>query len=147
MKAAFAATSLALALTLAARTAHAQHVSADIFIGGGPVAGHVAVGEPRYPPVYAPVVVYPQPRRVMFIDRYPPPRVVVVEPMNRGRGWWKHHSLRPVALYYDPGHGAYYDRYYRGYPGLRQVTVYESDGRYYQDEPGRGRGHEHWDDR
>lgn len=146
MKATLAAASLALALTLAARPVHAQHVSADILIGGGPVAGRVVVGEPYYPPAYAPVVVYRQPRRVMVVDRYPPPRVVVVEPMHRGRGWWKHHSLRPVALYYDSERGSYYDRYYRGYPGLREVTVYESDGRYYRDEQGRGRGHDHWDD-
>jgi hypothetical protein len=146
MKAPLAVGSLALALTFAARPAYAQHVSADILIGGGPLAGHVIVGDRYYPPAYAPVVVYPQPRRVLILDRHPPPRVVMVERMHRGRGWWKHHEFRPVVLYYDPYRDSYFDHYSRDYQGLREVTAYESDGRYYRDGPESGRGYERWND-
>jgi hypothetical protein len=45
-----------------------------------------------------------------------------------------------VTLWY--GGGRYYDRYVRGYPGLREVVVYERAGHFYRvadgDDGGRG---------
>jgi hypothetical protein len=103
MKASIIVGSMALALTLAARPAHAQIVQAGIVVRSGPVYGHIIVGEP------APVVVYPEPA----------PRVIVAHP----------YTPRVIFLYYDGVR--YYDRWY-GRPGLRRVAVYERGGRYYR---------------
>jgi hypothetical protein len=91
--------------------AQAQQVSADISIGGGPVAGRIIVGDPYY--------------------RHPVYREIVVVPAHRGRGWYRNHGYRPVQVYYDSYHNRYYDRPYYG--GLRVVVVYRDGGRYYHD--------------
>ncbi|MEO8201855.1 MAG: hypothetical protein ABI679_15095 [Gemmatimonadota bacterium] len=113
---------------LAASPAHAQ-VSADIQIGNGPVAGRIIVGD--HYPVHRDVYVRRYPVRRVVVDRYQP-RVIAVERFHRGHGWSKHHQrdYRPVHVYYD-GRSRYYDRYQRG---LREVTVYQFDGRYYRDD-------------
>jgi hypothetical protein len=58
-------------------------------------------------------------------------RVIVIERSHRHRhaGYWKRHGFRPVTIYYT--NGRYYDRWY-GHPrGVRRVVVYERGGRYY----------------
>ena len=97
--------------------AQAQQVSADISIGGGPVAGRIIVGDPYYRhPTY----------------RYHPAyREIVVVRAHRGRGWYRQHRYRPVRVYYDSYRDHYYERPY--YEGLRMVVVYQDGGRYYHD--------------
>jgi hypothetical protein len=92
----------------------AQVVSAEIVIHQGPVAARVAVNPYYYP-------------------RYHVARVIVVE-RNHGhhRGWYKKPRHRIVA-WYDPGADRYYDRYDDRRPGLREVYVYECDGRYFRE--------------
>jgi hypothetical protein len=99
--------------------AQAQQVSADISIGGGPVAGRIIVGDPYY--------------------RHPVYREIVVVHAHRGRGWYSNHGYRPVQVYYDSYHNRYYDRPYYG--GLRLVVVYRDGGRYYQDGDWRDASH------
>jgi len=112
---------LALSLAAPAPEAAAQRVSADVFIGGYPLSGHVRIGEPAY-----------YPPRVLVVEREP--EVVVVE---RGYGRPRYHDA--VFLFYDPD----YDRYYNAYrPGLEEVRVYADGGRYYQYDDYRG-----WRDR
>jgi hypothetical protein len=113
--------SLIAALSLAAPL-QAQQVAADVVIRTGPVAGHVAVN--GYSTYRRPVTVY----------RRAPARVIVVERIVRGqrghvRGAWKG-GYRAVTLWYDGGR--YYDRCVRGYPGLREVVVYERGGHFYR---------------
>jgi hypothetical protein len=72
------------------------------------------------------------------------PRVIVIERVHRHRhaGYWKRHGFRPVTIYYT--NGRYYDRWY-GHPrGARRVAVYERGGRYYEVCE---RDHRHRDDR
>jgi len=38
-----------------------------------------------------------------------------------------------VVAWYDPRGDRYYDRYDDRYPGLREVSLYECDGRYFQE--------------
>lgn len=92
----------------------AQVVSAEIVIHQGPVAARVAVNPYYYP-------------------RYHVARVIVVE-RNHGhhRGWYKKPRQRVVA-WYDPRGDRYYDRYDDRHPGLREVYVYECDGRYFRE--------------
>ena len=113
--------SLIAALSLAAPL-QGQQVAAAIVVRTGPVAGHVAVN--GYSTYRRPVTVY----------RRAPARVIVVERIVRGqrghvRGAWKG-GYRAVTLWY--GGGRYYDRYVRGYPGLREVVVYERAGHFYR---------------
>jgi hypothetical protein len=109
-------------LTLAAlalpAAAQAQRVSADIAIGGGPVAGRIIVGDPYYP-------------RPSYHYYRPAYREVVVLRGHHGRGWQRHHGGRYVRVYYDAGRDCYYDREWHG--GLRAVVVYDDGGRYYRD--------------
>jgi hypothetical protein len=105
---------------LSTGSASAQRVSADIRIGGrGPVSGHVIIG-----------------RRDRYDDYYRPRRVrVEVVRARRDRGWhqgWFRQFRQPprvLIVYYDRGDDCYYDRFR---PGLEEIQVYESDGRYYR---------------
>jgi len=97
--------------------AQAQHVSADISIASGPVAGRVIVGDPYY-------------RHPTYRHR-PAYREVIVVRQHRGRGWYHSRGYRPVRVYYDAYRDSYYDRPYYG--GLRAVMVYQNNGRYFFD--------------
>lgn len=104
-------------------TANAQHVSADIRIGGrGPVSGHVRIESSR--------------DRYDYRRDYDYGRRVRVE-IVRGRhdrgwrdGWYRQmRKARLVAIYYDRREDCYYDRFS---PGLQEIRVYERDGRFYR---------------
>jgi hypothetical protein len=131
MKASLFAASVGLGL-LTAAPMQAQRVSAEIVIGSGPVAGHVIIGGPRY--YYRPTYFHRYPVRRVFIERRIP-RVIVVERFHRGRGYYRHHGYRdhyrPVRAYYDNDRSLYYDD---NRSGLREVTLYEQDGRYYHND-------------
>lgn len=152
MYARIAAGSLLAGLLAAASPAGAQNVAAEVVFGGGPVAGHVVVGDGystyRRPPVI--VHRYPVARRVVVVERYAP-RIIVIERVHRygSARAWARHGYRPVTLFYRDGR--YYDRWADGWPRAREVVVYERDGRFYDPEcHGHGedhhRHHEHWDD-
>lgn len=95
----------------------AQDVSADIHIGGWPVAGTIHIGDRRHHPA----------RRVVVVRERP--RVIVVQ-RDRGRGWHKRGGgFRVVEAWYDRHCGVYFDRYRRGFVGVQLV---ERDGRYYR---------------
>ena len=154
MKASVVAGSLLSGLVLVALPMQAQQVSADVVLHGGPVAGHVVVGD-GYSTYHRPPIVYRRTpvRRVVVVER-PARRLIVVESSHRRReaSFWRRHGFRPVVLYYVDGR--YYDRpLWRHGTYAREVIVYERDGRYYEDcdhadSHGRGRGHRehHWDD-
>ena len=99
-----------LLLIAAPTVSHAQ-VTADVRIGIPPARGRVVVR--------------------------PEHRVVVVERAHRSsRGGWRHAGYREVRVWFY--RGSYYDRWTGPvYPEMRQVVVYQRDGRYYRD----------WDDR
>ena len=102
------------ALTLPAG-AQAQHVTADISIVSGPVAGRVILGGPNYPSYH----------------HRPSYREVIVVRERRGRDWYSHRGYRPVRVYYDSDRDCWYDRPY--YRGLRAVIVYQDRDRYFYD--------------
>ena len=134
---------LALGLAVVGSPAQAQ-VSAGIHIVDGPIAAHILVGEPQY---RRPVTVYPR-RRVVVVERYAP-RVLLVERIHRGEGYWRHRGFNRISAYYDRERDVYYDRYDRHYPGLREVVLYERGGRYYCDDRDQDRTwnrHDRWDD-
>ena len=122
-----------LALTVAAVPLHAQRVEAGVVLHGGPVAGHVIVRD-GYSTYRRPVT-----RRVIVVER---PRIVAVERVHRHRParHWSRRGYYPVTLYYWDGH--YYDRRIGHRHGVREVVVWERDGRYYHDDCGSER---HWD--
>ncbi|HEU4647526.1 MAG TPA: hypothetical protein VFS33_00605 [Gemmatimonadales bacterium] len=126
MKTNMAVGAAALALAMVASPAPAQTVQAGVVIRSGPVRGHVVVGEP---------VAYREPaRRVVVVERYHP-RTIVVERMEvrrYPRGWWKRHGYVVTTAYYDDRADCYYDRRISNRRGLREVTVYVRDGRYYR---------------
>lgn len=104
------------------RATEAQ-VSGAIVIGGWPVGGIITIGAPHRFPVPA--------RRVVFVERFRPDRVIVVErwyPSRHERRFDPHRYHRRV-IWYDGHGGRYYDR---ARPGLRRIDVYERDGRYYR---------------
>lgn len=106
------ATMLVAALALVApKVAQAQDVSAEVVIHQGPVAARVVVG-PRYPV-------------------YHTERVIVVERGPRHSRGWQGHEYRRTTVWYDPRGNRYYDRY-NARPGLREVVVYQCDGRYFR---------------
>ncbi|MGH7498378.1 MAG: hypothetical protein ACREL3_05955 [Gemmatimonadales bacterium] len=109
----------------------AQQVSADVIVRGGPVAGRVIVDNGYSTYRRPPVAAYrrPEARRVVVVDRYAP-RVIVVERVRAHKrvGYWARHGYRPVTLYYTDGR--YYDRYV-GAHGVREIVVYERNGRFY----------------
>jgi hypothetical protein len=106
----------------------AQHVSAEIAVRGGPVAGHVIVGD-EYSSYrrhqHGPA------RRVVVVERHAP-RVIVVERVRHHRKYWKRGAYRPVVVYYLDGR--YYNWMERRHPRVREVVVYEHHGRYYRDD-------------
>ncbi len=120
----------------------AQQIAANVFVRGGPIAGHVIVENGystyRRPPVVA--YRHPEARRVGVVEHYAP-RVIVVERArsHRRADYWGRHGYRPVTLYYVDGR--YYDRWIGG-RGVREIVVYEREGRYYEDrDDHRGRDH------
>lgn len=121
MKTSTRAWSLVAGLALMTAPLHAQRVSADVAVRGGPVAGRVTVdrGYSSYrPPV----------RRVVV--RRHAPRVVRVEHFRHGRGkHWKRHGYREVVVYYIDGR--YYDQAGWDHQRGHEVVVYERDGRFY----------------
>lgn len=150
MNTSIVAGSLLAALSLVA-SLHGQQVAAGVVVRSGPVAGHVVIGD-DYSTYRRPVVVY----------RRAPARVIVVERMHHRRHrheyQWRRHGYRPVTLYYAGGR--YYDRYVRGGPAVREIVVYERDGRFYREcdddhdrndrddrrSQDRDRHDRHWDD-
>ena len=126
--------SIIFALSSAGQPAQAQGIAADILVRQGAVAGRLTFGQPI---VYyhRPVEVDRRPvRRVIVVERYAP-RVVVVERFHhRGQGYWRRHGFRQVVLFHDCDRNLYYDRYDARDPGIREVTGYERDGRFYQDD-------------
>lgn len=115
---------LLVPMLLAATPASAQRVSADVRIGGGPVAGHIRIGPDRYHYRY----------------RDYRPRIVRVE-ILRARDYRRHpdwfrqfrRTARVYIIYRDRDRDLYYDRYH---PGLVECEVYERDGRFYRWENG-----------
>jgi hypothetical protein len=114
---------------LAAPRAEAQRVNADVWIGTGPVAGRIRIGDDPYDR-YA--LRRRHERQVVIVQ----PRVIVVEKIRpRGRGWsrnaygrFRQHA-RVIVVYYDRRAGRWYDRPFRR--GLHEVRVYERGGRYF----------------
>jgi hypothetical protein len=112
----FASSALLLPLLFTAEPASAQRISADIRIGGGPIAGHIRIGD-----------------RYSYRER---PRVVRVEVL-RGRdyyrrsGWFRsfRRDARVIVIFYDRDRDFYYDRFR---PGLVRINVYERGGRFYR---------------
>ena len=90
-------------------------------VRGGPVAGHVVVGDGYSS--------YRRPARRVVVERYAP-RVVRVERIrHRHAKHWKRNGYREVIVYYIDGR--YYDRAAWNHPRAREVIVYEYDGRFY----------------
>jgi hypothetical protein len=119
---------MAAAVTLGAAPLHAQTVDAGVVIHSGPVTGHVVVGEPP------PVVVYEPAREIVVVEH-------IHVPHGNAHGWWKKHGYHPVTRYYDGD--SYYARPYKGGAELREVVVYERDGRYYDEWQEHGHDHGH----
>lgn len=96
------------------------------------IRAEVIIGEPHYRDRV--VHVYDRPVRRHVVHRYYEPRVIVVNRYHpgRARGHYKHHGrdYRAVRAWYDRDRRVYYDGYRSG---LREVTVYQIDGRYYDD--------------
>ena len=120
MKTSTHAWSLVAGLALLATPLHAQRVSAEVMVRGGPVAGRVAVddGYSSYRP----------PVRRVAVERYAPRGLRVERFRHRHGKHWKRHGYREVVVYYIDGR--YYDRAGRGWWG-REVVVYERNGRFY----------------
>jgi hypothetical protein len=120
MKTSTCAWSLVAGLALLATPLHAQRVSAEVAVRGGPVAGRVAVND-GYSSYHRPV------RRVV-VERHAP-RMLRVESFRHRHGQhWKRHEYREVVVYYIDGR--YYDR--EGWGGRgHEVVVYERNGRFY----------------
>jgi len=92
------------------------------------------------------VHVYDRPVRRVVVHRYEP-RVIVVNRYHpgRARGHYKHgRDYRAVRAWYDRDRRVYYDGYRSG---LREVTVYQIDGRYYDDYQYDRRDRDRYDDR
>jgi hypothetical protein len=123
MKTSALAGSLIAGLALMATPLHAQHVSTEVVVRGGPVAGRVVVDDGYSS--------YRRPARPVVVERYAP-RVVRVERFGRGHGkHWRRQGYREVIVYYIGGQ--YYDRRGWDYPRAHEVVVYERDGRFYAD--------------
>ena len=121
MKTSTRAWSLVAGLALMATPLHAQRVSAEVVVRGGPVAGRVAVDDGYSS--------YRRPVRRVVVERHVP-RVLRVERL-RHRHWkhWRRHGYRAVVVYYIDGR--YYDRSWGRHHG-HQVVVYERRGRLYR---------------
>jgi len=122
MKTSIHAWSLVAGLALMATPLHAQHVSGEFVVRGGPVAGRVVVADGYSS--------YRRPVRRVVVERYAP-RVVRVERFRHRHGkHWKRHGYREVVVYYLDGR--YYDRAGWGHSRGHAVVVYERDGRFYR---------------
>ena len=111
---------LVLAALAIPTVAPAQRVMADISIYDGPVAGRIIVGHPGYG--------YPR-----HTD-YPRYHAVPVYRTDRRHEWFRHHGFRVARIWYDGDHDRYYDNVHGPRAHLREVVVYERDGRYYRDD-------------
>jgi hypothetical protein len=92
------------------------------------IRAEVIIGDPYYRDRV--VHVYDRPVRRVVVHRYEP-RIIVVNRYHpgRARGHYKHgRDYRTVRAWYDRDRRVYYDRYRSG---LREVIVYQIDGRYY----------------
>ena len=111
----FASSALLLPLLFTAEPASAQRVSADIRIGGGPIAGHIRIGDYGYR------------ARPRFV------RVEVLRGRDyyRNPGWFRsfRREARIIVVYYDRDRDFYYDRFR---PGLIRVNVYERGDHFYR---------------
>ena len=115
---------LAAGLAFVAAPLHAQHVSAEVRVRGGPIAGRVVV-EDGYSS-------YRRPVRRVVVERYTP-RVVRVERLRHRHGkHWRRNAYREVIVYYIDGR--YYDRAGWNHPRAHEVVVYEYEGRFYSDD-------------
>ena len=118
----------ALVMTALPSLATAQRVSADIRIGSGPVDGRIVVGEP----------VWGHSRRIIEVDPRdygrPAYREMSVYRIHRGYGWWRNRGYRAVTVWYDADRDRYYEHRDRYRDGLREVVIYERDGRFYGDQ-------------
>jgi hypothetical protein len=124
MKTSTLAWSLAAGLAFMATPLHAQRVSAEVVVRGGPVAGHVVVDDGYSS--------YRRPARRVVVERYAP-RVVRVERFRHRHGrHWRRNGSREVIVYYIDGR--YYDRAGWDHRRAREVVVYERDGRFYADD-------------
>ena len=128
MKTSTLAWSLAASLAFAVAPLHAQHVSGEVVVRGGPVAGRVVVDDGYSS--------YRRPARRVVVERYAP-RVVRVERFRHRHGkHWRRSGYREVIVYYIDGR--YYDRAGWDHPRAHEVIVYERDGRFYSDDRDRG---------
>lgn len=122
MKTSTLAGSLVMTLALLAAPLHAQQVSGEVVLRGGPISGRVHVGD-GYPSYQRQV------SRVVVVERHPARLVRVERFGHRHARHWRHQGYRKVILYYIDG--AYYDRRVRRGGRVHEVVVYERDGRYY----------------
>lgn len=128
MKTSTLAWSLAAGLAFTAAPLHAQHVSGEVVVRGGPVAGRVVLHDGYSS--------YRRPARRVVVERYAP-RVVRVERFRHRHGkHWRRDGYREVIVYYIDGR--YYDRAGWDHPRAHEVVVYERDGRFYRDDRDRG---------
>ncbi|MBK9691816.1 MAG: hypothetical protein IPO73_09080 [Gemmatimonadetes bacterium] len=119
---------VAAALLTMPAAAQAQHIVADIGIQQGPVSGHVVIGSPGYVRPRAHIEIRP------VYHPSPAARTVVVYRQSYGRDWYHRRGYRTVRVWYDGDRDRYYDRYDERCAGLREVEVYEHDGRYVRDD-------------
>lgn len=124
--------SAALALTALAFApvqSEAQ-VSGEIAVDGYPVGGYIRFGDrPRYVEVARP---RSRGSRVVVVERYAPPRVIVVERWQRHKHhkhWRQDRRYHRGFVFYDRRHDRYYDSYR---PGLIEIRVVIRDGRFYR---------------
>lgn len=123
------------ALLLLPAAAPAQHVVADIRIGEAPISGRLFLGDPYGPSTR---VIVDARRPAPSYHRRPAYREIVVYRAHRGHGWWRANNYRSVRVWYDADRDCYYDHAYGDGRRLREVSLYERDGRYYRDD-------ERWD--
>lgn len=96
---------------ITAKPAQAQRVSADIIIGGGPVAGRVTIGD--------------RPRPLRGVEW-------VRARDYRRDDWWRsfQRGSRIIVVYWDRNDDYYYMDRFR--PDLLEIRLFERDGRYYR---------------
>ena len=118
----------------APRIAAAQRFVADISIRLGPIAAHIVPADPVF---HHSLGAYPLESRHHDDRRY---RAITVCSTHRGHGWNRPHGYHDTPIRYDAERNAWYDRRNDRYPGtLREVAVFEYDGRYCLDDSRGGR--------
>jgi len=118
----FALSSALLLPLISAVPAQAQRVSADIIIGGGPVAGRVIIGD-QYRGRPRPI------REIEWVRGYD----------YRRDDWWRRfqRESRVIVVYWDRYDDRYYLDRFRG--DLVEIVVYERGDRFYRiEDDGRG---------